>query len=83
MITETKSAIIAQYDFPAVFSLAGIGLTANLQFNWHLKRVITSTNQLIPHMKLVFIAAFAAVFSASCCPSAPAPSKPAYAMPSK
>jgi hypothetical protein len=35
-------------------------------------------------MKLAFIAAAAALFAASCCPSAaPAPSQPAYVAPSK
>jgi hypothetical protein len=34
-------------------------------------------------MKLAFIAAAAAVLAASCCPSAPAPSHPAYVAPSK
>jgi hypothetical protein len=35
-------------------------------------------------MKVALIAAFAALFAASCCPSAaPAPSKPTYVTPTK
>jgi hypothetical protein len=34
-------------------------------------------------MKLAFLAAAAALFAASCCPSTPAPSQPAYVAPSK
>lgn len=34
-------------------------------------------------MKIILIAAAAAFAAASCCPSAPAPTKPAYVEPSK
>jgi hypothetical protein len=70
-------------EFVAVFCLAGASLTASLQLHSCATCVCRTKNYLIPPMKLAFIAVATAILAASCCPSAPAPSKPAYMAPSK
>ena len=68
-----------------VFYLAGMKRAATFGLGLAcVSRESLTFNHLVPQMKLVFMAAAAALFSASCCPKPPpAPNKPAYVQPSK
>ena len=68
-----------------VFCLAGTEAGVNLLTTTGMRfMLVFKSNPFDTKMKIVFIAAAAALLAASCCPNAaPAPGKPVYVTPTK
>jgi hypothetical protein len=68
-----------------VFCLAETGLSVSLQIRTGVRfMLVFKSNPVDPKMKIVFMAAAAALLAASCSPNAaPAPGKPVYVAPTK